>query len=385
MKYLFFILLLALETASAFSGKVTKQVFVAPSLNWKTESPTVVFALGALSLKQREMYSHYGETLKDELKVLNLKIKVLEEASGIQIVAALRDKNTVGFIWVGHSYLVPKIKSAVLVDARGWPLPSGFLSAATPALQFVALLGCHGKQVLNHYQVEYEFSRLPGTQTEFHTTDRLLATGLLNIDGVKNALDYLIKDIKKIDFAKNTVQAESSSGFLEIKAQDVVPGIEPRFAYYNGFIVGTLEEAPGIEGDMQVFKFNLYSWQKSNLKCLANLSIMSSELTNGVPVDDYLVRSARVEFLNKTFSAQITAPLHIGDDSAPPSFSDSEAQALTDRVQELMKSYKGPSSDGALEFTTQLNLLLKLKEWSSQEPSIWSEHPQRIFSKCLTE
>src|SRR5690349_10494946 len=118
----------------AFGGKMTPILYPQRSVQWQVKEPKVVVAFGLIQPSLVRRYSQFAATyFQDRLREINenITIRILSKATGTQVVKMLMDPETVGFIFVSHTYRTEYTHSTVMVGADGHDLPHNILSAAT--------------------------------------------------------------------------------------------------------------------------------------------------------------------------------------------------------------------------------------------------------------
>ena len=342
--------------------------------NWVPNQPTIVFALALSSSKQNQYYEQVIHNFSQSLPLNFAKVKIINGSTGGKIVSELMDPNTVGLVMIGHTYQTKSTNSSVFVGSDFQPYPTELLSAATPALRFIAFLGCHAKGAIEQYQVKYTFGLLPGKQVAFYTNDSFLATNEFLIeDGVKHALKTLFSELQKIDFQSGVKPTEEDLQVvnLTISVKDVVEGLEPRYILVNHKIVGMLgdtNENSNLNSDYRNIQYNVPKRFLKISNC-NQIGIYSAELSPGSISDDYMIHKISIDSVfNKTFDQ----PVHLGtsdesfsgEDPFPPQLGEDD-----DLNRTLLIQY-------ALQFT-------KSHQWIDKNPKNWSPLSGRFFSECI--
>ena len=331
-----------------------------PADNWAVAKPKIVVGLGLL-LDTRLTEKLLATAAQDLLPLLppaqrNAHIEILPNATGAQLVRRIHEidengRQAVGAIFIGHAYRTEF--GSRLVAADGIALPFEFASAATPALRFLAFLGCSGDEVAGGYHLRQEFARLPGHQVAYFARKEALATGSGNFlrRGAASLLFAKVWDAMKgvavasagFDYAAGRTTAPAPGGELRIRIKDVrgnfhtgKAGLEPRFVKVNGGIVGVLGDGPDTSNSGTEYRdlsFPVPAHLFNAAQPCQAVEAASAELTVGMStVDDYLVGAAELGWPD---GAIVTAsargpdgertevtdehPLHIGDNEGPPS------------------------------------------------------------------
>ena len=373
-----FILLGHFQTpdAHAFRGRLRSISDQNPETeNWKTQHPKIVFALSLLDEKLNEHYVKVAKQFGDRLPDNFAEIKILSAATGAQIVRELQNPNTVGLVIIGHTYQTKSLKGSVFLGSDRQPLPTELLSAATPALRFFALLGCHARGALTQYQTQFEIEHIPGKQTVFYTDDSFLATNqLLGVDGVKHALKNLANVVSNMNFQLGA-EAEAASVQLSLKIKDVLSGFEVRYVILNHRIVGTLGDSPETSNSDQSYKTISYPIRESamntarSVSTCQKISIRSAELSLGAPADDYLLSEVNLSTGQKR---SMDPALHFGDQPKPYLAAPPIAPTLS-----------GNKEEDQILVIQYVSELARIKEWLDPDARHWPVLSGRFYSDCL--
>ncbi len=372
------------SVAFGMGGKLQKYESQHHSSNWQVKTPKVVIAFGMLDSGLIQRYKRFSkDTLEKYLKRVNplLRLEVIEKAQSQDVVQVLADKSTVGFIFISHTYKAKNIDAAISIAADGHPLPPDILSAATPSLRFSSFLGCHGPEIMKEYGVAYEYKRLSGSHIFYYNRDELLSANFMFIDNLKKLLKKEIKDLARFDpryFMSGQIPHEDENGKLTIRVKDVYPGIEPRFVYLNGRIVGMLGTEKGNSNqslNYEEFTFEVPAYALETKKeGQHHVKILSSEISPGALADNYLIESVTLEAPFGKLEKHYSPSWHIGDADAPPSIADFKVE-----LHGSKKEQKKQLLDHIRKYMVQL-------EWMDRNPEVWAASPlngRRIFSDVL--
>lgn len=307
-------------------GYYSEPVSQVTQKNWSVAKPQVVFAFTYLdeqNVKKFEtIVSRFPQYLREDQR--SLKITTIPFARNVDLIQALQNPSTVGLVVVGHTYGTDKT-GTIYPDATRFPIPEAITSAATPALRFLAFLGCNGPGVINHYQIEYDFARLPGHQEFYYSNEKFLSTvpkilGFIGLPSVQTRLKWIAEKVSLLDLTGGD-EPITQSGNFSIDVKDVVAQYEPRIIYINGRIVGVLganSENSNEDLEFKRLQYPVASWVFDSTKPQQSVRIHSTELTPGAPVDDYLVSQSQLTFpdgrqVTKTYDGA----LHFGIDQTP--------------------------------------------------------------------
>ena len=321
------------QSSFAMGAKLLKYETTSDSKqNWRTHHPRMVAALGYLEPQLVERYKDYFETkFRRHLHQISPRIRldVIEKARGKEVVEALQDPHTIGFIFISHTYKTRGLDNSIALASDRNPLPMEILSAATPALRFASFLGCSGAGMMNAYEVEYQLNHLPGYHRFTTTKDKYLSASFLAVDNVKKALEKELKDLEQFsqkDLMGGIKPDKSRDGLLKIRIKDVHTGIEPRYVSVNNRIVGVIGADPEDSNEnfeYKEFVFFVPSLAFQTEEPFHRIKIQSSELTPGVITDNYLIDSVTLMNPEKSFTKTYSPALRIGDEeliSAPGPF-----------------------------------------------------------------
>ena len=330
------------------------------SENWLTSKPVIVFALALPNINQS---LYYEQLIKSLSQSYSVEFKVVLNATGPKMVKELMSPEVVGLVLVGHTYQTRSTKAAVFVGSDLRPIPTELLSAATPALRFIAFLGCHGKGVLEQYQVKYAFNKLPGAQTVYYTKDALLATHQFPfVDGVKHALKKILIESSKINFKSGYAPSteELATVPLTVAVKDVVKGVEPRYVVVNHRIVGTLGDNDENSNHDQEYKSIQYFVPKRILRSTQcnQIGIYSAELNVRLLSDDYMIREISLE---SYFNYHFTQPLHFGVSIEPYTGDEPQLPVYGKNKVQWIRSH----------------------QWLDKEQSHWTPLTARFLSRCM--
>jgi hypothetical protein len=296
--------------------------------NWHVDHPKVVFAFGYLEKSLADRYSKFAhDYFQKKLTTINpsLGVEVLEEARGDSVVTALRDPDTVGLIFISHTFKTRFSKASIALTADGYPLPMDILSAATPSLRFAGFFGCHGPGLLKQYEVEYEFDRLPGHHVFYYDDDHLLSANFLGFDDLKKLLKKTAKQLESIGtlggsagLVRGVTPPSGDDGILRVRVKNVVAFAEPRYVYVNDHIVGMLgsndknsnQNLESIELEYKVPRLALQT-----RKSCHTIKVLSSQLTLGAPANDYVLETVSINLPETTRSKTYDPALQLGENS----------------------------------------------------------------------
>jgi len=372
--------------SQAAGGRLKSFEMEKSTANWHVDHPKVVFAFGLLDEALTDRYSNFAnDYFLKKLQAINpsITVEVIPHARGESVVRALKDPSTVGLIFISHTFQTQMSQSSVAVMADGFPLPMDILSAATPSLRFAGFFGCHGPGIPRQYEVEYEFSRTPGHHVFYYNEDKLLSANFLWIDDVKRLLKKTLKqlaDFGTLGGSMGLVRGITSSGeqaTLKIRVKDVVPRVEPRFVYVNDRVVGLL--GSNLENSNQDLGYEEFTYTIPEIalqtrKSCMTVKILSSQLTAGAIVDDYLIESVSIESPDsptrvKTYSP----PLHLGESSTPlPPIGPQEP-------------LHGWSSEKRAQQIKYLTDATRAFTWMDRTPEVWEASPLhgRFYIDCI--
>ena len=381
--------------AHAMGGTLTKFDPMDLSRNWKVTDPKIVIAYGYFEPFLMKRYTRFfrGE-FERKLKEIHpsLRLEILSEkrpptpgpigATGAQVVQALQDPNTVGLIFISHTFKTQHAGNSISLGGDGHPLPVGIFSAATPALRFAAMLGCNGPGILTEYEIKYAYDQLPGHQSFYYSKDKLLSANFMGVDHLKKILKKLVKDLNHLemmDFSHGEDPHLEPAGQLSIRVKDVYPQLEPRYVYVNGRIVGMLganseTSNHGTEYEEFTYPIPHTAKRKSGSKC-DRVKIMAAELSPGAPADNYLIESVHIawkdseEPIHKVYSP----PLHLGVQENRE-FHPNHGMVLEGTLEERREQY--------YQYITRSWIAA---EWLDRDPEVWRTSPlkARFFIDCI--
>jgi hypothetical protein len=383
----FAILLFLSFSASAAGGKLRSLQVDSSSANWHVENPKVVFAFGLFEKPLLERYTQFAKgDFEAQLKAINPKIEVevIGNANGELIVNALKDKNTIGFIFISHTFQTTATHTSVALTADGYPLPLDILSAATPSLRFAGIFGCHGTGIPRQYEVNYEFERLPGHHVFYYNEDRLLSANFMFVDNLKKLLKKELKSLEDFGtpggltgLTRGIVPDEQDDGTLRLRVKDVVPSVEPRFVYVNDRMVGVLggsAETSNHDQAYEEFNYSVPAIAFQSQKNCTLIKISSSQLTPGAIVDDYLIESVALETPRGHLEKNYSPAWHLGESQSPP--------APFETLQEKTHSSK---KEKHKRFREELIRSTQAYTWMDRDPIIWDSSPLkgRFYIDCI--
>lgn len=376
--------------AHAFAVKLKKFDHLESQVeNWKVENPKIVIAFGMLEQNLVQHYSNFVKNfVQEKLKKLNpaFELEVIEYAQSHDIVGALKDSNTVGFILVSHTYTTRRTHYAVALSSSGHSLPVNLLSAATPSLRFVSFLGCNGLGIFKEYEVEWAFEHLPGHHTFYYSPTKYLSADFLKIDQVKKLLKKIVKDLEtQFDPSwlwNGKLADHSGDGKMTLSVKDVYAGIEPRFVSVNGRLVGVLGSSTfnsNQNKDYQELTFSIPSLVWESKRDCHKVKIVGADLTPGVLVDNYLIRSVILEGPFGKRQRHYDPPWHFGDQDGPP--------LGTKAQQESIGVIQVPKKRDLRRKKIQKQLMetLRTMEWMDTDPEVWKYSPlkDRFYMDCI--
>jgi hypothetical protein len=363
---------------------------------WGVERPKVILALGYLQEKLQKKMKRLKGLIEAELKqhTPEIEVEVINYATGSDIVKRISRPEVVGLIFVSHTYKAKSLDSTVFLGGDGYPLPSEILSAATPALRFASFLGCYGEGIMRHYQVSYELNRLPGKQRFYFSSDKKLSAGFLGINGVRKAVNEIAKSLKEYDFSKG-LPPSGDDVTLSLRVSDVVPGLEPRYLFVNGYIVGVIGDAQNDHdlndesgvATIEELEFDLPKRYLREEGC-QQIAIRSSDLSPNTPADDYKVYSLRLSAPNWDREVLFDGGKHLGDDNVPTQGEKPIKRELTPFERAVIKKKFPGWKEGTtpLEKGILMEFLVELyqyMEWEDRDPSNWPVLEGRFLSYCL--
>jgi hypothetical protein len=251
------------------------------------------------------------------------------------------------------------------------------LSSATPSLRFSAFFGCHGPGIPKQYEVEYEYDKTPGHHAFFYNEDALLFANFLLIDDLKKLLKRTIQQLENLGtlggpaelvrgIAPTPNDPELGNTVLKIRVKDVVPSIEPRFVYVNGRIVGMLGASPensNSDTGVTELEYPVPALALQTRKSCHKIKILSSQLSEGALVDDYLIESVTLENNKWKKSKVYSPPLHLGESVAPPPPVGPEGP---------LRGSRRKKREQHLKYLIQLTRSLT---WLDREPATWEQSP----------
>ena len=363
--------------------------------NWKVKDPKIVVAYGYFDQPLIARYSKYfRKTFEPMIKKINpsIRLEIIPEvapkdsgpigAQGADVVKALRDPNTVGFIFISHTFKAQYSKGAISLSGDGHPLPVAILSAATPALRFAAILGCYGPGALTQYEVKYALERLPGQQVFYYSQDRVLSANFMGVDNLKKILNKIGKDLdhlEMMDFTEGDAPPEKPAGKLMIRVKDVFPRLEPRYVYVNGKIVGMMgadHENSNTHRGYQVLTYDLpqVAIRKKGAAC-DQIKIVAAEISPGVPADNYLIDTVYIGWEHERVANEksYSPPLHFGY-AANREFHEGHGISFNGSVKDRQEQY--------LKYITRSWLAI---EWMDHNPEVWKQSPLngRFYIDCI--
>jgi hypothetical protein len=385
-------------TAHALGGKMRSIVYQNHSSNWRVSHPKVVVAFG---LMQDSLILHYSKYsigyVQDRLNEINpnIEVQVISKANGQNLVDALMDRDTVGLIFISHSFKTKNTLATIMIGADGFAIPSNILSAATPALRFISFLGCHGPTISKQYEIDYQFKKPYGLKIFYEPMDTYLSTQLTWVDNVKKIIKKELNDmanrLSHTDLTRGREPDFDGDGRLSIQVKDVYPQIEPRYIRVNDQIVGVLgsdaEHSNSDTGYRNLsFRVPFYAFQDFNLtdeggvqgtqpRC-HDIRILGAELTPGVLVDNYLIQSITLEDPFGVRRRVYSPAWHLGDQEGPP--------------KEL--GAPSPPDIGGFKKSKRIKILqdfqmkfFRHEEWIDHSAETWKVSPlkARFYSDCL--
>ena len=363
--------------------------------NWKVNHPKIVIAYGLFEPALMRRYTKFfREFFEPEMQKINpaLNLEIIPEvartgggpagATGAEVVQALRDPDTVGFVFISHTFKTQNAEASISLSGDGHPLPVAILSASTPALRFVAMLGCNGPGILTEYEIKYAYDQLPGHQTFYYSQDKLLSANFMGVDNLKKILKKIAQDLNHLemmDLMRGEDPPAQPAGKLTIRVKDVYPQLEPRYVYVNGKIVGMLGSSP--ENSNHGLGYEEFSYdiphtaiRKRSAQC-DRVKIAAAELSPGAPADNYLIESVKLfwndaQHLNeKTYNP----PLHFG---LPENreFHPDHGITLVGTLEERREQY--------LRYIRQSWIAA---EWLDRDPKVWNTSPwkARFYIDCI--
>jgi len=354
-------------------------------LNGRVLHPRVVVALGYLGRHLVDRYHEFANrNLQRVLKRINpdVQVEVIDAAHGDDVVNALADPNTVGLIFISHSYETQATKSALVITSQGlaYPLPHHILSAATPSLRFASFLGCFGPEMVKEYEVSYQFDHLPGKRVFYYSTDHKLGAEI--IDNVRVVLKKIERDLVKTLDPVSLIQgfdySTQEGATLTVNVKDVRPWIEPRFVSVNDRIVGVLGSEPSFSNHDLGYReitFKVPALALETTEQCHTIKIESAELSPGAPTDDYLIQSISLEGPLFDRRERVYAPAwHIGEFEGPRILKAPYGLKFEGTVKERQEQY--------LEF---IQSSYKEALWMDHDPSSWVASPLqgREYIDCI--
>lgn len=397
----FFLSLLFLGFASqamAFGGKVTPMVYPHRSLNWRVAEPKVVIAFGLIQESLVKRYTTLAQGyVQDRLHEINpnIQIEILPKATGQEVVEALMNRNTVGFIFISHSFKTENTKSTIMTGADGHELPTNLLSAATPALRFISFLGCHGPSIFRNYEIDFQLKKPNGFKLYFQPEDQFLSTQLSVVDNLKKMLkteaDELKKRLGPLELIKGVEPDFSGDGTLTVRVKDVFAQIEPRYIKVNDQIVGLLGSDESNSNSDQgyrdlTYRVPSYAFRDFSMTdegaitqetpSCHDVRLAAAELTPGFPADNYLIQSVTLSGPFGTREKSYSPAWHIGDQELPPAESEAPVEPNLKGASPKVKRQK---------IQEYLLKYVKYKEWLSRDPDSWKDSPLkgRFYKDCF--
>ena len=365
------------------------------SSNWKVTDPKIVIAYGYFEPFLMKRYTRFfrGE-FERKIKEINpaLQIEIIPEkrkdsqgptgATGAEIIQALQNPNTVGFIFISHTFKTQHAGTSISLGGDRHPLPVGIFSAATPALRFAAMLGCNGPGILTEYEIKYAFDQLPGRQSFYYNQDKLLSANFLGIDHLRKILRKIAQDLNHLemmDFAHGQEPLLEPAGTLTLRVKDVYPQLEPRYVYVNGKIIGMLGATPETSNHDKGYEEFTYpiphtAKRRPGTNC-DRIKVMAAELSPGAPADNYLLESAQINWVDSPQPSVRTysPPLHLGVHENRE-FHPNHGMTLTGTRDERLEQY--------FKYITQSWISA---EWLDRDPEVWKQSPlkARFFIDCI--
>ncbi|MEO5969648.1 MAG: hypothetical protein ABIQ95_06945 [Bdellovibrionia bacterium] len=384
-------------SAQAFGGKMAPLVYSNHSSNWRVSSPKVVVAFGLL---QESLIKHYTKTassyVQHQLSEINpaIQVQIIPKARGQDIVNALMDRDTVGLIFISHTFKTSNTQSTILVGADGLTLPSNILSAATPAFRFASFLGCHGSTLLGQYEINFQFRKPFGSKIFYETKDTYLSTKLTLVDNVDKIIKKVMKDLQTrlspIDLLQGVEPDFTNDGKLTIRVKDVYPQLEPRYVQVNDQIIGLLgsgAENSNLDKDYRDLSFRVpfYAFQDFDLEeggqvtssepSCHDVRILAAELTPGGLVDNYLIQSSVLEGPFGLRRRDYLPSWHLGDQELP----------IFDEVKPTPPVWLKSRKKRRKQVQEFLIKSLRFEEWLDRAPDPWIASPlkARFYRDCL--
>ena len=328
--------------------------------NWKVANPQVVVAFGYMEEPVVKRYSHFVKPYfeKHLKKVIpHVQIRVIERATSQDVIDSLMNKDTVGFVFMSHTFKTESTDGAVAILADGHPLPPDFLSAATPALRYASIFGCNGPNIAREYQVEYEFDKIPGTHVFYSNKDRALSAGCMGIDNLKILLKKEVSDLVKNHqglFNSGIESDDLEDALLTVRAKDVFPGMEPRYVHVNGNIVGVLgsdlahsSQSQGYNDFHYVVPARALRDEDGSFIKRHTIKVNSADISPHALVDNYLIESVTLKGSQGETSHLYSPPWHMGNrNPVPPQVSDvsllkkAMGSGYTETMQELIQKWE---------------------------------------------
>jgi len=363
--------------------------------NWRVNNPKIVVAYG---LFEPALMSHYNrffrESFEPEINKINpaIKVEIIPEvlrttrgpvgATGAEVVQALQDPDTVGLIFIAHTFKTQNAEASISLSGDGHPLPVSILSAATPGLRFVAILGCNGPGILTEYEIKYAYDQLPGHQAFYYNQDKLLSANFLGVDNLKKVLKKIASELNHLemmDLLRGDAPPAQPAGKLTIRVKDVYAQLEPRYIYVNGKIVGMLgsnaeNSNHGLEYEELSYDIPHTALRKRDSRC-DKVKIAAAELSPSAPADNYLIESIKIHWNDTQHLSSKTynPPLHLG---LPENreFHPDHGITLEGTLEERREQY--------LRYIRQSWIAA---EWLDRDPKIWNTSPwkARFFIDCI--
>ncbi|MFZ9594902.1 MAG: hypothetical protein ACO3A2_02370 [Bdellovibrionia bacterium] len=381
----------------ALGGKLKQLSFESEQKNWSVTHPQVVIAFGYLQHSLVEHYAEVTQNLVSDLRktVPSLEFQWVSWAKGSDLVDVLKNPNTVGLVFIAHTFFSEKTQGAMLIAADGHPLPLNILSAATPALRFVSFFGCHGPSLLGEYEIQWQLERLPGSQTFFYSSDRYLSAGFLYLDNLKKVLARQMDSLKEseilsLDSLSDPLRTEAprpASGRITLRVKDVFAYLEPRYVSINGKIVGVLgsdESHSNFEDEWREVSFavddSVFAAKKPQEIC-HKVKIIAADVSPGARLDDYLLGAVTLEGSFGVREKAYDPPLHFGGKEVATERSGGVAHEVPLRPQGLAKL--SPKKWRLWREAVEKEIRLQGK--TDPNPETWRRSPVkgRFFIDCI--
>jgi|GEM_PF-596255 len=384
--------------------KETQNYSGCPDSNWSVSHPKVYILFGYLEDQVIDYYTNFIRVnFEQELKKSNPNLQVIIipklagisgnlqsdllvnrlGATGYDAVEALRDPQTVGLIFIGHTFKTGSTQSSISIAGDMHPLPSELLSAATPAMRFIGILGCNGPGILRQNQVGYEYSKLPGRHVFYYNQDLNLSANFLGIDQLGRVLIQIRDDLiqnEKLDFSSPTPADSATPGVLRVKIRGLTARTEPRYVMVNNRIVGVLgsNEETSVKGaEFESFTFSVPRLALGEKKACDQVTIKSATTQPDAPVDNYLIESVELERVDSgipsTQKKVYYPPIQLG------------LQHNRLYSKGLGSLIEGDSDEQQVQYRNYIIRSYKSAHLGDSDPSLWMNSPLRgrFYDECL--